>query len=133
MDLSLNFADTKPDLGELSELLTEYYAQIQERLMNVGGPRLSIQSEVESSLDAVDKFLPPNGAILLVRDSSGFLLGCGFMRMIDPHRAELKRLQRELDTTFFYVTNDQVEAMTMADRIAVLKNPLGRRIPQASW
>lgn len=35
-------------------------------------------------------------------------------------RAELKRLQRELDTTFFYVTNDQVEAMTMADRIAVL-------------
>ena len=35
-------------------------------------------------------------------------------------RAELKRLQRELDTTFFYVTNDQIEAMSMADRIAVL-------------
>ena len=35
-------------------------------------------------------------------------------------RAELKRLQKELDTTFFYVTNDQVEAMSMADRIAVL-------------
>lgn len=35
-------------------------------------------------------------------------------------RAELKRLQREVDTTFFYVTNDQVEAMSMADRIAVL-------------
>lgn len=35
-------------------------------------------------------------------------------------RAELKRLQRELDATFFYVTNDQVEAMSMADRIAVL-------------
>ncbi|MBI1255896.1 MAG: ATP-binding cassette domain-containing protein [Chloroflexi bacterium] len=35
-------------------------------------------------------------------------------------RAELKRLQRELAATFFYVTNDQVEAMSMADRIAVL-------------
>lgn len=35
-------------------------------------------------------------------------------------RAELKRLQRELATTFFYVTNDQGEAMSMADRIAVL-------------
>ncbi len=35
-------------------------------------------------------------------------------------RAELKRLQRELDATFFYVTNDQIEAMSMADRIAVL-------------
>ncbi len=35
-------------------------------------------------------------------------------------RTELKRLQRELNATFFYVTNDQVEAMSMADRIAVL-------------
>jgi multiple sugar transport system ATP-binding protein len=35
-------------------------------------------------------------------------------------RAELKRLQSELATTFFYVTNDQVEAMSMADRIAIL-------------
>jgi GNAT superfamily N-acetyltransferase len=92
IDLSLTFAETRPDLGELSELLTEYYAQIQERLMNVGGPRLSIETEVKSSLDAIDTFLPPNGAIVLARDSSGFLLGCGFMRLIDPKRAELKRL-----------------------------------------
>jgi multiple sugar transport system ATP-binding protein len=35
-------------------------------------------------------------------------------------RTELKRLHNELEYTFFYVTNDQVEAMTMADRIAVL-------------
>jgi multiple sugar transport system ATP-binding protein len=35
-------------------------------------------------------------------------------------RSELKRIQREIGTTFFYVTNDQVEAMSMADRIAVL-------------
>lgn len=35
-------------------------------------------------------------------------------------RSELKRLQRELNGTFFYVTNDQVEAMSMADRIVVL-------------
>src|SRR5258708_7226718 len=35
-------------------------------------------------------------------------------------RSELKRIQRELNETFFYVTNDQVEAMSMADRVAVL-------------
>lgn len=35
-------------------------------------------------------------------------------------RTELKRIQRELAATFFYVTNDQVEAMSVADRIAVL-------------
>jgi len=35
-------------------------------------------------------------------------------------RGELKRLQMELGITSIYVTHDQVEAMTMADRIAVM-------------
>lgn len=37
-------------------------------------------------------------------------------------RAELSRLHAELRTTFFYVTNDQVEALSMAERIAVLNH-----------
>ena len=35
-------------------------------------------------------------------------------------RANLSRLHQQLQTTFVYVTHDQVEAMTMADRIAVM-------------
>ncbi len=35
-------------------------------------------------------------------------------------RAELTKLHQRLRTTFIYVTHDQVEAMTMADRIAVM-------------
>ena len=35
-------------------------------------------------------------------------------------RGEIKRLQAELGITAIYVTHDQVEAMTMADRIAVM-------------
>jgi multiple sugar transport system ATP-binding protein len=35
-------------------------------------------------------------------------------------RAELKKLQKELGITTVYVTHDQVEAMTMGDRVAVL-------------
>ncbi|MEM3108663.1 MAG: ABC transporter ATP-binding protein [Candidatus Bathyarchaeia archaeon] len=35
-------------------------------------------------------------------------------------RAELKRLQKELGQTAIYVTHDQLEAMTMADKIAVM-------------
>jgi multiple sugar transport system ATP-binding protein len=35
-------------------------------------------------------------------------------------RAELKKLQRELDQTMIYVTHDQVEAMSMAERIAIM-------------
>ena len=36
-------------------------------------------------------------------------------------RAEIRWRQRDLGTTTFYVTHDQVEAMSMADRIAVLE------------
>ena len=36
-------------------------------------------------------------------------------------RAEIARIQRELNATTIYVTHDQVEAMTMGDRVAVLR------------
>lgn len=37
-------------------------------------------------------------------------------------RTELKKLQKTLGTTLIYVTHDQTEAMTMADKIAVIRN-----------
>jgi multiple sugar transport system ATP-binding protein len=37
-------------------------------------------------------------------------------------RSELKKLQQRIRTTTVYVTHDQVEAMTMGDRIAVMRN-----------
>ncbi len=37
-------------------------------------------------------------------------------------RAEIKRLQKQLGITTIFVTHDQLEAMTMADRIALLKD-----------
>jgi ABC-type sugar transport system ATPase subunit len=36
-------------------------------------------------------------------------------------RVELRKLHRALKTTFLYVTHDQVEAMTMADRLAIMR------------
>lgn len=37
-------------------------------------------------------------------------------------RADIASIQRELGVTTFYVTHDQVEAMTMGDRVAVIKD-----------
>ena len=37
-------------------------------------------------------------------------------------RTELNKLHKRLGTTFIYVTHDQVEAMTMGDRIVVMKD-----------
>ena len=39
-------------------------------------------------------------------------------------RVEIKRLQKALNVTTIYVTHDQVEAMTLADRIVVMKDGL---------
>ena len=37
-------------------------------------------------------------------------------------RVEIKRLHRDLGSTMIYVTHDQIEALTLADRIAVMKD-----------
>ncbi|MBE9472483.1 MAG: ABC transporter ATP-binding protein [Chloroflexi bacterium] len=43
-------------------------------------------------------------------------------------RAEISKLHQRLETTFIYVTHDQVEAMTMGTRIAVMKDGLLQQI-----
>lgn len=43
-------------------------------------------------------------------------------------RAEITKLHQRLGTTFIYVTHDQVEAMTMGDRILVLKDGVLQQI-----
>ncbi|GAA4547529.1 ABC transporter ATP-binding protein [Amycolatopsis samaneae] len=60
----------------------------------------------------------------IIRDAGAYLLDEPLSNLdaqlrVDM-RAELKRLHADLARTFVYVTHDQVEAMTMSDRIAVL-------------
>lgn len=43
-------------------------------------------------------------------------------------RAELIKLHKELDTTFIYVTHDQIEAMTLGTRIVVIKDGVIQQI-----
>jgi multiple sugar transport system ATP-binding protein len=50
-------------------------------------------------------------------------------------RAEIARLQRDLQVTTIYVTHDQVEAITLGDRVAVMRDGLLQQIdsPQALY
>jgi multiple sugar transport system ATP-binding protein len=43
-------------------------------------------------------------------------------------RAEIARIQRELDVTTIYVTHDQVEAMTLGDRVAIMRDGLLQQV-----
>ena len=50
-------------------------------------------------------------------------------------RAEIARLQRDLEVTTIYVTHDQVEAMTLGDRVAVMRDGLLQQfdVPQTLY
>ena len=43
-------------------------------------------------------------------------------------RAEIARLQHDLDVTTIYVTHDQIEAMTMGDRVAVIRKGMLQQV-----
>ena len=62
----------------------------------------------------------------IVRDADLFLfdepLSNLDAKLRDGMREEIKRLHRELGKTFIYVTHDQIEAMTLAERIVLLRD-----------
>ncbi|WP_068088376.1 ABC transporter ATP-binding protein [Polycladidibacter stylochi] len=62
----------------------------------------------------------------LVRDADVFLfdepLSNLDAKLRTELRVELKQLHKRLQNTMIYVTHDQIEAMTLADRIAIMKN-----------
>jgi multiple sugar transport system ATP-binding protein len=61
----------------------------------------------------------------IVREPSAFLMDEPLSnldaRLRVEMRGEISRIQRRVETTTIYVTHDQVEAMTMGDRVAVLR------------
>ena len=62
----------------------------------------------------------------IVRDPAAFLMDEPLSnldaKLRVQMRTEIQRLQHELGTTTMYVTHDQVEAMTMGDRVAVMRD-----------
>lgn len=68
----------------------------------------------------------------LVRDPAAYLMDDPISaldaRLREEARVELKRMQREAGRTLVYVTHDQEEAMSVADRIAILEHGVIRQI-----
>ncbi|ANK82546.1 MAG: ABC transporter ATP-binding protein [Rhizobiales bacterium NRL2] len=63
----------------------------------------------------------------LVRDDVNVIMFDEPLTVIDPHlkwllRSKLKELHRRIDRTMIYVTHDQVEALTFADQVVLMKD-----------
>ncbi len=91
------------ELLNISELLDRYPAQLS------GGQRQRV---------AVARAIVLEPRVLLMDEPLSNLDALLRVKM----RSELKKLQERLGVTTIYVTHDQVEAMTMGDRIAVMKD-----------
>jgi spermidine/putrescine transport system ATP-binding protein len=59
-------------------------------------------------------------------------LGALDLQLRRQMQIELKRLQKQLGITFIYITHDQEEALTMSDRIAVMRNGVFEQIGNAA-
>jgi spermidine/putrescine transport system ATP-binding protein len=64
-------------------------------------------------------------------------LGALDLQLRRQMQTELKRFQQQLGITFIYITHDQEEALTMSDRIAVMRNgqfeQIGRPVDIYEW
>src|SRR5436189_4778313 len=68
----------------------------------------------------------------IVREPQGFLMDEPLSnldaKLRVEMRAEIARLQRDLGVTTIYVTHDQVEAMTLGDRVAIMRDGLLQQV-----
>jgi ABC-type Fe3+/spermidine/putrescine transport system ATPase subunit len=83
---------------------------------DVGGRRPSQLSGGQQQRVALARALVMEPTVLLLDEPLGSL----DYKLRKGMQFELKRIHRDVGTTFIYVTHDQDEAMTMSDRIAVM-------------
>ncbi len=86
------------------------------RLPNVGERKPNQLSGGQQQRVALARALVKQPAVLLLDEPLGAL----DLKLRKNMQFELKALQRDVGITFIYVTHDQEEAITMADRIAVM-------------
>ena len=107
--------------------------EVRERVHRVAAT-LHIESKLQGKATALSGGEMQRVAIgrALVREPRVYLmdepLSSLDAKLREELRAELKRLQRQSRATVVYVTHDQVEATTLADRIAILENGRIRQV-----
>ncbi len=90
------------------------------RLPGVGSRKPHQLSGGQQQRVALARALVKQPAVLLLDEPLGAL----DLKLRQNMQVELKALQRDVGITFIYVTHDQEEAITMADRIAVMNDGL---------
>ncbi|MDO6442801.1 MULTISPECIES: ABC transporter ATP-binding protein [unclassified Marinobacter] len=99
---------------EHATLIDAVLAKVQ--LPDYGKKRIDQLSGGQKQRVAIARCLVLNPAVLLLDEPLGAL----DLKLREQMKIELKRLQREFNTTFVYITHDQSEALVMSDQVAVM-------------
>jgi spermidine/putrescine transport system ATP-binding protein len=89
--------------------------------------RISQLSGGQQQRVAIARALVNHPTVLLLDEPLGAL----DLKLRNQMQLELKRIQREVGTTFIYVTHDQGEALTMSNRIAVMNEGIIEQIGES--
>jgi len=101
--------------SEIKKRVKEMLELVQ--LVGFEGRKPDAMSGGQKQRVAIARALINNPKVLLLDEPLGAL----DLKLRKQMQIELKRLQRQLKITFVYVTHDQEEALTMSDRIAVIR------------
>jgi spermidine/putrescine transport system ATP-binding protein len=101
--------------GEIAQKVSDALALVQ--MAEFGKRKPAQLSGGQRQRIALARALVGRPAVLLLDEPLGAL----DQKLRKEMQIELKRLQREVGITFIYVTHDQEEALTMSDRIAVMR------------
>lgn len=119
LNLAANVAFGRRRQGEKGPDLDVEVQRMLElvQLGGLGGRRPSALSGGQQQRVALARALINHPKVLLLDEPLGAL----DLKLRRQMQLELKRIQTEVGITFVHVTHDQEEAMTMADRIAVMR------------
>lgn len=96
-------------------------------LSGFGDRKINQLSGGQQQRVAIARALINHPTVLLLDEPLGAL----DLKLRNQMQLELKRIQREVGTTFIYVTHDQGEALTMSNRIAVINNGIVEQIGES--
>ena len=102
-------------VGEMLDLI---------HLVGYGARRIDQLSGGQKQRVAIARALIRQPRVLLLDEPLGSL----DLKLREQMQLELKRIQREVGTTFVYVTHDQKEAIVMSNSIAVMNNGVVEQI-----
>ena len=101
------------------EIATKTEAMLERvGLSGYGQKNIAQLSGGQKQRVAIARALVLNPSILLLDEPLGAL----DLKLREQMKIELKKLQKEVGTTFIYITHDQSEALVMSDRVAVMNN-----------